>query len=185
MTPPEETAALERGPLPPSDKLFDPAEFGAAVAAKLGDRSYRQAAPTVPISTATLHRVASGKVPDVETYLRLIRWLTSADEPDPDLARRAEAAKWQDISTAPKDGTVVDLWKVAPDGRHGRRIADVRWDNNRSFNGGFARVALPDAWVHAAHRGEVYLDGGTFTHWRPLPEPPSARALITPIAEGR
>jgi hypothetical protein len=82
-----------------------------------------------------------------------------------------EAETWRDIGDAPKDGTVVDLWKTTPDGHHGRRIPDCRWDTNRSFDGGIGRVALPDAWVHS-HGGEVHLDGGALTHWRPVPDAP-------------
>lgn len=87
-------------------------------------------------------------------------------------AERGEA--WRPIETAPKDGTVIDLWKLAQDGRHGKRIPDIKWDANRSFNGGIGRVAMSDAWVHADHGGEVWLAGGSFTHWQPLPTPPEA-----------
>lgn len=90
---------------------------------------------------------------------------------DPTHTREAEA--WQDISSAPKNGTIVDLWKTAPDGLHGRRVPDCRWDSNRSFNGGIGRVALPDAWVHS-HGGEVHCDGGELTYWRSVPDAPRA-----------
>lgn len=58
--------------------LFDLAEYSLAVRLKLArqDQSYRQAAPDVGVSPATLHRIARGRgVPDVESYLRVNRWL--------------------------------------------------------------------------------------------------------------
>ena len=82
--------------------------------------------------------------------------------------------EWQPIETAPRDGTWVDLWLVAPDGVHGCRIADCKWNNNRSFLAGSFRVAQPDAWVHR-HGGEVHLDGGYLSHWMPLPTPPGEK----------
>jgi len=90
---------------------------------------------------------------------------------------------WRPIKTAPKDGTVVDLWKVAPDGIHGRRVPDALWDDNRSFNGGIGRVAQPDAWVHAGHRGMIHLDGGRFSHWMPPPTPPAAMLDVASIPD--
>jgi hypothetical protein len=90
---------------------------------------------------------------------------------DQDEAKAREDA-WQPIETAPRDGTYVDLWEVARDRRHGKRIADVRWDRKRSFNGGIGRVAQPDAWCHR-HGGQVWFSGYAVTHWRPLPPPPA------------
>lgn len=100
MTTKEALKALQK---PPSDNLFDPITFGARVAAKLeaDGSSIRKAAPCVPCSPATLHRVSQGKMPDVENYLRISRWLTEADTPDPiyasallDRIAELEAAKW-------------------------------------------------------------------------------------------
>lgn len=56
---------------------FDPAAFGALVAQRLEAtrQSYREAAPAVGVSSATLNRVARGKMPDVPTYLAVRRWL--------------------------------------------------------------------------------------------------------------
>jgi hypothetical protein len=86
---------------------------------------------------------------------------------------QGEEGLWRPISEAPRDGTVIDLWAAGPDGRHGRRIPNCRWDCNRSFNGGIGRVALPDAWTDRGGGGEVYFDGVKPTHFRPLPEPPA------------
>lgn len=70
---------------PPSDNLFDGEAFGARIRQKLAaDRtSFREAAPIVPCSPATLNRAARCEVPDVENYLRITRWLSGASEPDP------------------------------------------------------------------------------------------------------
>jgi hypothetical protein len=104
-----------------------------------------------------------------------IRARALVDRVSENAASIQKAETWRDIGDAPKDGTVVDLWKTAPDGLHGRRIPDCRWDTNRSFNGGIGRVALPDAWVHP-HGGEVHLDGGALTRWRPVPDAPRPAA---------
>ena len=56
-------------------------------------------------------------------------------------------SEWQPIETAPKDGTVVDMWHV-----HGFRIADVWWDET------------DERW------SSLMLDSD-FTHWS-MVEPP-------------
>jgi hypothetical protein len=73
----------------PSSDLFDRVAFSAAVWSKMAalGKSYREVAPTIPVDHATLQRIASGSgTPNVETYLRLNRWLGSADQPDPALS---------------------------------------------------------------------------------------------------
>lgn len=83
---------------------------------------------------------------------------------------RAET-DWQDIATAPRDGTDVLLWVVHPNAKYadtdfaqwcGPVVA--RWID---FNGG--------GWTWHGLNGQ-------FTHWRPLPAPPAIRE--TPHAEG-
>lgn len=57
--------------------LFDPIRFGGEFRKKilaLG-LSYRNAAPLIGVSSATLNRIANGKPPDVENYLRIVKWL--------------------------------------------------------------------------------------------------------------
>jgi len=56
--------------------------------------------------------------------------------------------KWQPIETAPKDGTIVDVWHD----QYGR-IVDTWWD---------------DCWAPWDREG----DTEHFTHWMPVPEPP-------------
>lgn len=76
-----------------SDNLFDTAQFGQRIAAKLkADRmSYREAAAIIPCSHASLNRAARGLSPDVENYLRISRWLTSAVSPEAAEARTRAA----------------------------------------------------------------------------------------------
>lgn len=77
----------------------------------------------------------------------------------------ADAAAWQDISTAPKDGTIIDVWLgdaeqadidfYCPDGS--RRSTDWRWQSGkfRPVMGLSIAVTLVQP-----------------THWRRIPEPP-------------
>ena len=65
---------------------------------------------------------------------------------------------WEDISTAPKDGTLVDLWAS-----YGERVAGAKWTN------GVWREWALDGFDSM---GWVRLEG-TATHWMPLPPPPS------------
>ena len=54
-------------------------------------------------------------------------------------------AIWQPINTAPRDGTVVDLWLIA-----GARYTDAWWDDD------------DNTWCG--------LDESLFSHWAPLPQ---------------
>lgn len=72
---------------------------------------------------------------------------------------------WQDISTAPRDGTLVDLWYP----RGGGRYIDMLWRDGQW-------------WIGDAHDPECY--GGVVdpkvqpTHWRHRPSPPSTTAPV-------
>lgn len=70
---------------------------------------------------------------------------------------------WQPISTAPKDGTVIDLWIKTPDG--GYREPDAHWGNG-DLGKGWVTVAGDDQW-NLENDGEI-------THWQPLPSPPGS-----------
>jgi hypothetical protein len=63
---------------------------------------------------------------------------------------------WQSISTAPRDGTVIDLWFA---GEWNRRMSDAWWSEPIK------------AWV-VDGRGCSYLDSPEITHWMPLPTSP-------------
>lgn len=78
--------------------------------------------------------------------------------------------KWQDISTAPRDGTKVDLW-IAHTGW--RKEYDGRTANCEFFKGRW--VDWNDDNIDCPlEQLEPLKDGGTWqaTHWMPLPEPP-------------
>ena len=66
---------------------------------------------------------------------------------------------WQPIETAPKDGTVVDLYIHNSDHDGGMRAADCRFNDDT------------DAWEDN-YRNEVEEYGYQATHWMPPPEPP-------------
>ena len=70
--------------------------------------------------------------------------------------------KWQPIETAPKSGTVIDLWNLA-----GFRYPNAAWDITHYGSG-------PDdiyGWTDSNSHG--WLDVKTpFTHWMPRPAPP-------------
>jgi hypothetical protein len=84
---------------------------------------------------------------------------------------------WQPISTAPKDGTIVDLYCV------GERWTDCYWGFPHHCCGEYEGHCdsdwhgLEEGWVHSAtnevltsiHEGD-HLDP---THWMPLPPPPT------------
>lgn len=74
-------------------------------------------------------------------------------------------SEWQDISTAPNDGTPVDLWVRHIDG-HERREANM---------------VLVDKQVWKRALGPVLMSNleavNTPTHWRPLPAPPRLQPL--------
>ena len=54
---------------------------------------------------------------------------------------------WKPIETAPKDGTVIDLWH-----KNGFRITDVWWDDE------------DEIWTNL-------LPDSDFTHWHKITEP--------------
>lgn len=69
----------------------------------------------------------------------------------PRLLREAAAAltpQWQPISTAPRDGTAIDLWHPLLG-----RIAESRWDT------------YLERWT-------IICDPKVPTHWMPIPAPP-------------
>jgi hypothetical protein len=69
------------------------------------------------------------------------------------------ATGWQDISTAPKDGTWVIIGTTCDDGKEGRVFS------NWFFEG--------DQWggEDVTQCGAIFA-GESITHWQPLPAPP-------------
>lgn len=81
---------------------------------------------------------------------------------------------WKPIESAPKDGTLVDLWLIDCDGE-GRRMSDSYFGKIPHECGMMGRYC--DCWPD---EGEFWIDGifgerhsGNITHWMPLPEPPT------------
>lgn len=74
--------------------------------------------------------------------------------------------EWQPIETAPRDGTVIDLW-VTERGYPGERITDCQW-STRTLRGG----AIREGWGWGPSDDPEFVSGDV-THWMPPPEPPS------------
>lgn len=62
--------------------------------------------------------------------------------------------QWQPIASAPRDGTPVDLWH-----RDGFRITEQWWTDDGCWS--------------------CVMDDDDFTHWMPLPAPPTKRPQCT------
>ena len=64
-------------PVMKGKRLFDSQEFGYSVWQKMLklDISFRQAQEATGIDQASIHRITTGKPPNVENYLRLTKWL--------------------------------------------------------------------------------------------------------------
>lgn len=84
-------------------------------------------------------------------------------------------SEWQTIETAPKDGTVVDLWMPADFGDPGYRVANCSWreekppfDEISSF--GWFREHDEFGWIDVWVPNE---DMSAPTHWMPMPAPPA------------
>jgi hypothetical protein len=81
----------------------------------------------------------------------------------------AAVEAWQPISTAPKDGTAIDVWQIVGWNGGGYRLTNAKWNDN--------------AWRwfdphYAGGGGYIGLDNGVnvfVTHWMPLPAPPIPR----------
>ena len=68
---------------------------------------------------------------------------------------------WQDIETAPKDGTLVDLWA------DGQRFPDCHFQE-------YLAHAAPGHWRQSTTGmpKQGYSLFENITHWMPLPSPP-------------
>lgn len=81
-------------------------------------------------------------------------------------AQHTKPVGWQPIETAPRDGTLVDLWVDHGQG-NGKRIACCKYDAGSSH---------PD-WVERSY-GILDVISGTPTHWMPIPEAPKKSKTI-------
>jgi hypothetical protein len=73
----------------------------------------------------------------------------------------ASLGEWQPIATAPRDGTVILMWRYYP-------IAG-RWVEGAEY--GWEFVALGASYYQFEKNG-AYGDDLAVTHWMPLPEAP-------------
>lgn len=124
------------------------------------------------ISDATL--ILSGRYDHIPTVQSALLAIDRMQE-----RVRAET-DWQDIATAPRDGTLIDVWRG---GEFPRRVPDVSWrepTNSEWWVHGGDTIRTPAATWHDMF-GPFGKDD-TPTHWRPLPSPPAIRE--TPHAEG-
>lgn len=86
-------------------------------------------------------------------------------------------SQWKPIETAPKDGTVIDVWASKPED----------WDNEYYVNGSpKTKTCLTEAcrctnvcwdnleedWIYITGEVVSELFDCEITHWMPLPEPP-------------
>ena len=67
---------------------------------------------------------------------------------------------WQPIETAPKDGTVIDVWH-----KEGLRISALFWDSKEGGWCGFDQILKDDE----------------LTHWKPITKPENANTDWQPI----
>jgi hypothetical protein len=88
--------------------------------------------------------------------------------------RRAPAVpNWQPIETAPKDGSVILLWRYYP-------IAG-KWVDGAEYECEF--VALGSAYCQFEKNG-AYGEDAAVSHWMPLPPPPEAASQPDSVNEG-
>jgi len=103
------------------------------------------------------------------------------DELKREIQNQPKTDEWMPIETAPKDGAMIDLWCVDPDGEFipesgGIRLTDCAWrESDEIFrHTGWIRV-LPDgdfSFIEGPALNAIDLPAWKPTHWRPLPSQP-------------
>lgn len=85
---PQDAVAREEGVNVP---YFNAAAFADCIKVKMDadELSFRQAAPIIGVSPATLNRIARGHPPDIGSYLRVMQWLNPRPAYDPTAIQRA------------------------------------------------------------------------------------------------
>lgn len=83
---------------------------------------------------------------------------------------------WQPIETAPKDGTVVDLWVSEYEGwpeGGSERLAKCMWVEDPYGDGDeFDQSGWYQSYAEIESFGNKVDKRARVTHWMPLPEPP-------------
>jgi len=79
------------------------------------------------------------------------------------LRQAGKEEEWQPIETAPKDGTVIDLWVPASTIYKAHRFHSAKWDEAKG-------------WVMDKINVRVFEIVETATHWKHLPKPPESNA---------
>lgn len=133
------------------------------IAAGLYTEAEARAVALVEPESISAHHISEWAVP-VESGC-VLEWLVI------DRLRSASQAGgvpagWMDISTAPKDGTYVDIWGVNP---AGRRFPGVRWTD-------WPPVGAVDGFTWRDERGVPVVDhaDAVATNWMALPSAPGA-----------
>lgn len=91
----------------------------------------------------------------------------------PGIGDQASVDPWQPIESAPMDGTPILAWCVHP---HARWATD-----NKDWS-----AAVVTQWIDHNGGGWTWNGmAGTFTHWMPLPTPPSNPGRIYTLQTGR
>ncbi|EMG53118.1 hypothetical protein WYI_13807 [Ochrobactrum sp. CDB2] len=88
------------------------------------------------------------------------------------LSSQPVADGWEPIETAPKDGTIIDLWSSEfgrqPDCFWGKRSHCCGEDGQYCDSDWHSE---PESWIDSAQNTQTFDD---ITHWRPLPASPGA-----------
>lgn len=79
------------------------------------------------------------------------------------LVELIEERKWRTIESAPKDGTVIDLWVRVEETSTEKRIPDCKWGLMGTWSG-----EQVEGWIGLGHMHENRIP----LAWLPLPSPP-------------
>lgn len=166
------------------------ADFACTLARHLALR-HSDGTSDVQEMAATLERIAAGALADYEGVASDELHVLRCEKLLRELASRA----WRPISSAPRDGTRVDLWLVNHRGE-GRRVTDAHWNENgqtRTWRDGKWIDVDASCWYGFNRRfnyedvessceiQRVFVDhprvmGWMFdvaTHWMPRPDAPN------------
>lgn len=118
-------------------------------------------------NTPCLVPADSGYAVKFEDYFKLEAELAALKGENESMKRD----QWQPIETAPKDGTVIDLWH-----EEFGRFPGCSWGHPIHCCGEMGSLcdsdwhSLPEGWVDEYNEPQHLHD---FTNWMPLPKPPA------------